>query len=63
MKSYSSREVISILREDGWQLITIEGSHHQYKHLTIKGKITIPHPRKGFPPKTQDNILKQAGLK
>ncbi|AIQ69518.1 type II toxin-antitoxin system HicA family toxin [Paenibacillus graminis] len=62
MKAYSSREIIKILEEDGWYIIGANGSHHYFKHSTKLGKVTVPHPRKSFPPKTQANILKSAGL-
>ena len=52
MKSYSSREVIKILQDDGWYLVAIEGSHHQFKHDVKPGKVTIKHPCKDIPPKT-----------
>ena len=38
MKSYSSREVIIILKENGWYEVNVEGSHHQFKHPTKKEK-------------------------
>jgi predicted RNA binding protein YcfA (HicA-like mRNA interferase family) len=41
MKSYSSREVIRILEQDGWREIACEGSHHQFKHPTKNGKVRI----------------------
>ncbi|WP_438490998.1 type II toxin-antitoxin system HicA family toxin [Paenibacillus sp. IHBB 3054] len=62
MKAYSSRELIKILEEDGWYIIGVHGSHHYFKHPTKPGKVTVPHPRKSFPPKTQVSILKSAGL-
>ena len=63
MKAYSSRELIRMLEEDGWFETGVNGSHHFYKHPTKPGKITVPHPRKSFPPKTQASILKDAGIK
>lgn len=62
MKVLSSREIIKLLEEDGWYIIGVRGSHHYFKHPTKPGKVTVPHPRKSFPPKTQANILKTAGL-
>lgn len=62
MRAYSSREVIKILEEDGWYLIGTHGSHNYFKHPTKLGKITVPHPKKSFPLKTQISILKSAGL-
>lgn len=62
MKSYSSREVISMLRNDGWYLCSSEGSHHHYKHPTKKGKVTVKHPCKDIPPTTLKSIAIQSGL-
>lgn len=62
MKSYSSREVIAMLRADGWELMTVEGSHHHFKHPTKKGKVTVPHPKKDLPPATLRSIADQSGL-
>ncbi len=36
MKSYSSKEVIAMLKADGWYEVNVVGSHHQYKHPTKK---------------------------
>ena len=44
MKSYLSREVIKMLKDDGWYEVNVEGSHHQFKHPTKKGRTTIKHP-------------------
>lgn len=63
MKSYSSREVIKMLEEDGWYLVNTVGSHHQFKHPTKKGRVTVKHPDKDIPPKTLHNIEKQSGLR
>jgi len=62
LKSCSSREVISKLREDGWYLFTIEGSHHHFKHPVKKGKTTVRHPCKDMPPNTLRAIERQSGV-
>ena len=59
----SSREIIKILEQDGWQLHSVKGSHHHYKHPTKKGRVTVPHPKRDLPQGTVNSILKQAGLK
>lgn len=41
-----SKTAIKMIEEDGWYLDRVKGSHHQYKHSTKKGTVTIPHPRK-----------------
>jgi predicted RNA binding protein YcfA (HicA-like mRNA interferase family) len=63
MKKYSSREIIKILKSDGWYEVNCVGDHHQYKHPTKKGRVTVPHPKKDMPLGTQKSILKQAGIK
>ena len=63
MKSYSSREIIQLLEADGWYVCDIEGSHHQFKHPTKKGKVTVKHPAKDIPLTTLKSIERQSGLK
>ena len=62
MKSYSSREIIKLLKADGWYEVNVTGSHHQFKHPTKKGRTTVKHPDKDIPRKTLDTIEKQSGL-
>ena len=63
MKSYSSKEVIAILKKDGWVRVDGEGDHHQFKHPTKKGRVTITHPKKDIPIGTLKSIERQAGVK
>ena len=63
MKSYSSREIIKLLQDDGWYEVNVTGSHHQYKHPIKKGRVTVKHPDKDIPRKTLDSIENQSGLK
>ncbi|MCR5143437.1 MAG: type II toxin-antitoxin system HicA family toxin [Ruminococcus sp.] len=63
MKSYSSREIIKLLKEDGWYEVNCVGDHHQFKHPTKKGRVTVTHPVKDLPTKTVQSIAKQSGLK
>ena len=58
MKSYSSRGSSSFSSNE----VNVVGSHHQYKHPTKPGRVTVKHPDKDIPPKTLKNIEKQAGL-
>lgn len=62
MKAYSSRELIKLLNDDGWYIVRIKGDHHQLKHLTKEGIVTVPHPKKNLVIKTVKSILKQAGI-
>ena len=63
MKSYSSREVIKILKSDGWYEVACDGDHHQFKHPTKKGRVTVTHPMKDIPIGTLKSISNQAGVK
>lgn len=62
VKSYSSREVIKALTADGWYEVNVVGSHHQFKHLTKRGRVTVKHPDKDIPRPTLDSIERQSGL-
>ena len=63
MRSYSSRDVMKILLEDGWVEINCVGDHHQFKHPTKEGKVTLRHPVKDLGIRDLKSIEKQTGLK
>ena len=42
-----AREIIKLLKADGWYLVATKGSHQQYKHQTKAGRVTIAgHPKR-----------------
>jgi len=57
-----SSDLIKQIKADGWVLVHVVGSHHQFKHPSKPGKVTVPHPKKDLPLPTACSILKQAGL-
>lgn len=57
-----SRLVIKKLLDDGWYEVNVVGSHHQFKHPSKKGRVTVKHPDKDIPIGTLKSIFKQAGL-
>jgi predicted RNA binding protein YcfA (HicA-like mRNA interferase family) len=61
MKQYNSRELIKMLKADGWVHVATAGSHHQFKHPSKPGRVTVPHPRKDVPMPTVRSIFHQAG--
>jgi predicted RNA binding protein YcfA (HicA-like mRNA interferase family) len=63
IKVVSSREVIRILKDDGWYEVRVESSHHQFAHPTKPGIVTVTHPRKDIPLGTLKSIARQAGIK
>jgi predicted RNA binding protein YcfA (HicA-like mRNA interferase family) len=59
----NSRDLIAILKNDGWQHVRTAGSHWQFKHSLKKGIVTVPHPKKDLPSGTVNSVLKQSKLK
>jgi predicted RNA binding protein YcfA (HicA-like mRNA interferase family) len=58
------RDVIRVLKQDGWVVVVTEGSHRQLKHPTKPGRVTVAgHPSLEVPRGTLNSILKQAGLR
>ncbi|MBD3748299.1 MAG: type II toxin-antitoxin system HicA family toxin [Sphingobacteriales bacterium] len=57
------KEVLKILKQDGWQIKNQKGSHIQLTHDFKKGKVTLPNHSGDIPVGTLNSILKQAGLK
>lgn len=62
-KSYSSRQIIKALQKDGWQEVKCKGDHHQFKHPTKPGKVTVIHPVKDLDIEVLKSIETQSGLK
>jgi predicted RNA binding protein YcfA (HicA-like mRNA interferase family) len=57
-----SREIITAIEADGWRLDRVKGSHHQFRHPTKSGTVTVPHPTKDLPIGTVRSIYRQATL-
>jgi predicted RNA binding protein YcfA (HicA-like mRNA interferase family) len=57
------REILKLLRFDGWMLDRQRGSHRHFKHDHKPGIVTVPgKPNEDLHPKTLASILKQSGL-
>lgn len=61
MKSYSSREVIKILEQNGWKLKRVTGDHYQY--TDGQRLATVRHPVKDLGIHNLKSIEKQTGIK
>jgi predicted RNA binding protein YcfA (HicA-like mRNA interferase family) len=58
------RDIIRLMEAEGWYLAETKGSHRQYKHPTIPGRVTIAgHANDDLAPGTLNSVLKQAKLK
>ena len=62
-KLYSSKEVIALVKKDGWYEVRVKGSHHHFKHDIKIGIVTIPHPKRQLGKGLVNSIFKQANLK
>ncbi|MXZ40292.1 MAG: type II toxin-antitoxin system HicA family toxin [Caldilineaceae bacterium SB0666_bin_21] len=58
MERYS-RAIVQRLQAEGFELVKVSGSHHEFR----KGPITVivPHPKKDLPAGTARAIAKSAG--
>ena len=56
-----SRDIIRRLRDGGWFLDRIRGSHHQFRHPLRPGTVTVKHPVRDMPIGTVKSIERQSG--
>jgi predicted RNA binding protein YcfA (HicA-like mRNA interferase family) len=57
------REILRIIKADGWVQVRQTGSHRHFHHATKPGTVTVAgHPSAELAPKTASAIMKQAGL-
>ena len=59
----NSKDLIKLLEKEGWELRRVRGSHHIFRHPTLAGHISVPHPKKDLGIGLVNSLLKQAGLK
>ena len=63
MKAYSGKEVCRLLKQHGWQLKRIRGSHHIYGKPGERAIITVPvHGNQSLKPGLLNAVLKAAKL-
>ena len=55
----NSRDIVRRLKAEGFELVSVRGSHHKF----TKGAITVvvPHPKKDLPRGTARSIARQVG--
>ena len=63
MNPMTSREVIRLLKKNGWHEVPAVGGHRQFKHPSYPNKVTVPFHNRSLSPKTLASILKDAGLR
>ena len=57
-----SREVIKLIEKAGWCEVRQTGSHKHFRHPTLPGTATVPHPKADLPTGTLKSISKQTGV-
>ncbi|MFN7054219.1 type II toxin-antitoxin system HicA family toxin [Hyphomonas sp.] len=55
----NSRKILRRLEQEGWELVRVAGSHHQYRKDGVT--LTVPHPKKDLPTGTARAIARSAG--
>ena len=57
------KEVIKLIKADGWTQVRMKGSHRQFKHSEKSGTVTISGKlNSDMPPGTLNSVMKQANL-
>jgi predicted RNA binding protein YcfA (HicA-like mRNA interferase family) len=57
------RELLKIIKRDGWVEDGQNGSHLHFKHAFKEGKVTVPNHKGDLAKGTIASILKHSGLK
>ena len=56
-----SRDIIARLRAEGFELVSVRGSHHKFRNAMTGRTAIVTHPRKDIPIGTARSNYKQAG--
>ncbi len=56
-----SRDTVRRLKESGFELVSVRGSHHKFRHEANGRIVIVPHPRRDIPQGTVRSICDQAG--
>ena len=54
-----SKKIIKRLTSEGWELISVRGSHHKFSRN--EATVIVPHPKRDLPIGTARAIAKAAG--
>ena len=61
MPTWTSRELIRMLLDDGWEAVAQSGSHRQFRHPSKPGRVTVPADKNSIPQGTVRSVYRQAG--
>lgn len=54
-----SRQIVQRLLADGFVLVSVKGSHHEFRKGGLV--VIVPHPKKDLPTGTASSIARMAG--
>lgn len=63
MKSYSPKEVIRILKDNGWKNVRITGDHYMFTKENKTNTIAVPVSKKDIKIGTLKSIERKTGIK
>ncbi|MXW92256.1 MAG: type II toxin-antitoxin system HicA family toxin [Rhodospirillaceae bacterium] len=55
----NSRDIVRRLKAEGFELVSVKGSHHKFRKGAIV--VVVPHPKKDLPVGTAGSIARQVG--
>ena len=56
-----SRDIVQRLRREGYEQVSVSGSHHKFVHRVLRRRVIVPHPKHDLPLGTVRAIYKDAG--
>lgn len=62
LPSLTPQKIIDILKEKGFILVRVKGSHQIFRNPNTKRLVVVPLHKKDLPKGTLFEILKQAGI-
>ena len=63
LPSFTAQDLVAVIRKFGWHECDGSGSHMQFTHNELPGKVTIAnHSKHAIPVGTVKSIFTQAGL-
>lgn len=57
----NSRDIVRRLSREGFEQVSVAGSHHKFRHPEFRRIVIVPHPRTDIPIGTVKSIYRQAG--
>jgi predicted RNA binding protein YcfA (HicA-like mRNA interferase family) len=56
-----SRDIVRRLQQEGYELVSVAGSHHKFLHRLLRRRVIVPHPKRDLPIGTVRAIYRDAG--